>query len=249
MTYRLALLFALLLALPGCPEGDDDDATSNDDDATGDDDDATGDDDDATGDDDDSAAAGDDDDSAAAGDDDDSAAAPYVWEDDVYCLDWSSVTWVTPSAALINLASGLGLNLTDLPMLISPLAVGPGFDARVSGATAGTCTQDLSVSTLDTAGTWTDPVFGLGPMDLTFTLTAGTFTAFDTVVDGTISGTGAQIVNSSLSALMDVGSFASTVCSLITCVLCPIGGATCVDMQVTNATWDNVGAGPLVFVP
>ncbi len=49
------LLLGSSLALAGCPETDDDDATADDDDVAGDDDDASGDDDDSTSDDDDSA--------------------------------------------------------------------------------------------------------------------------------------------------------------------------------------------------
>jgi len=229
--------------------GDDDDATGDDDDATmADDDDATGDDDDATmADDDDSA--GDDDDSAT-GDDDDSASTGYVWDGDIYCLDWTSVTWVNPSAAFVNLAATLGLNLTDLPMLLSPLTVDPTFEMRISGGIANTCTQNLTIGTIDEVGTWTDPVFGLGPVDLSFSLTAGTFNAYDVVVDGTITGSGLDITNSSLSGYLDLGTAATTACSLVTCVNCPgTTSATCIDMQLTNATWDNVGAGPLVFVP
>ncbi|MCO4770584.1 MAG: hypothetical protein KDA24_11190 [Deltaproteobacteria bacterium] len=32
-------------------------------------------------------------------------------------------------------------------------------------------------------------------------------------------------------------------------VPCPGGPWTCLEMEVSNATWDNVGAGPLVDVP
>ena len=232
--------------------GDDDDSAGDDDDSVGDDDDTVGDDDDSVGDDDDSA--GDDDDSAgddddSAGDDDDSAAVEPAWVGDIYCLDWSSVTWVTPDATTIALANAVGLDLTSVPMLMSPLSiVGTDADQRITGG-AGNCTQDLAIDTLDTLGTWNDPDIGFGPVNMSVPLSTGTYTIYDVTMTGEMDVTGAQITDSDLSGLLDLGG-ASSACAVLTCVPCPVTGtATCVELQAEDADWNNVGAGPLVYVP
>jgi hypothetical protein len=276
----LALLAAFLL-LPGCPSGDDDDATSDDDDATsddddatsddddatgddddatgddddatGDDDDATGDDDDATGDDDDSA--GDDDDSAgddddSAGDDDDSAAAA-AWVGETFCLDWSSVTWNSPDAGTIAQADSMGFNLMSVPLLLSPLSLDNGFEARVAGGLTGVCAQNTTQSTADTVGTWTDPALAIGPTAVTLSLAVGNFPLLDLEIDGTMNAPGTQITNSTIEALIDMGTTGG-ICSMASCQPCPGSGAIqCLPLQVVGANWISQGAagGTLQLVP
>ncbi|MCO4769805.1 MAG: hypothetical protein KDA24_07210 [Deltaproteobacteria bacterium] len=221
---------------------DDDDATSDDDDATSDDDDdATSDDDDATSDDDD-----------ATSDDDDATSTGYPWEGDAFCLDWSSVTWVSPSAGVVTTLSGLGFNVTDSPLLLSPLSVvGSTIDVRLAAATANTCNQDISLSTADESGSWSEPTFDFGPTDLTLPLVVGSVSLYDVAFDGDISSTGTQITGSSIEGELQVPSLASSACTFVlTCFPCS-GDATadCIDLDVQNATWNNVGAGPLLSVP
>ena len=229
--------------------GDDDDASGDDDDATGDDDDATADDDDATGDDDD--ATGDDDD--ATGDDDDSTAS-YSWEGDTFCLDWNSVTWVSPTSGTIALLQTFGFNPVSVPLLVEPMAVAnASMDLRFAQGAATTCAQDMTTSTVDEVATWSDPDFDVGPTTLSLNIFSFGVSFYESLIDGQVTASGAQIVNSNLSGVVDLTSVdaATGVCSYVACTTCPAGtgGTSCMDFEVQDASWNNMGPGPLIEVP
>ena len=269
MRQTLFAFLAAFLLLPGCPVGDDDDsssandddATANDDDATANDDDATANDDDATANDDDSAGddddAADDDDSAgdddddSAGDDDDSAAPPPAWVGETFCLDWSSVTWISPDAGTIAQAASMGFNLTSVPILMSPLSLDNGFEARLAGGLTGACLQNTGLSTADTVGTWNDPDVELGPTAVTLSLGVGSFPLLDLEIDGTMNAPGTQLTNSSISTLIDMGTTGG-ICSVANCQACPGSGSIqCLPMEVVGANWISQGTagGTLTLVP
>jgi hypothetical protein len=250
------LLLALLAAACMTPRGgrgddDDDDSASGDDDTgdddTGDDDtgdDDTGDDDtgdDDTGDDD----TGDDD----TGDDDDATPASYPWVEDVYCLDWNSVTWVSPPAFVVQSLMQFGLSLVDAPFLLSPLAVNGGqFTARAGSGTA-TCTQDMTSPAADPTGSWVQPQFSIAASAMETTVAGLAVPVYNVEISGTIAGAGSTITNSELFGVVDASSL-SSICAFIGCTACPVGvgGSQCFELSVTAATWNSVGAGPLVIV-
>ena len=255
----LGLITLALLVLPGSdctargaldPSGqDDDDVTGEDDDVTGDDDDATGDDDDATGDDDD--ATGDDDD--ATGDDDDATTA-YAWEGDYFCLDWNSVTWISPTATTISLLQSFGFNPVSVPLLVEPMTVGAtSIDMRFAQGAATTCAQDMTASTVDEVASWTDPSFDVGPTTLSLNIFSFGVNFYESLIDGQVTASGTQIINSNLSGVVDLTAVeaATGVCSFVTCTSCPAGtgGTSCMNFEVQDADWNNMGAGPLIFVP
>ena len=229
--------------------GDDDDATGDDDDATGDDDDATGDDDDATGDDDD--ATGDDDD--ATGDDDD-ATSSYAWEGDIFCLDWNSVTWVSPNASTISLLQTFGFDPVSVPLLMEPMTIGGStMDVRMAQGASTTCAQDMTASTVDEVASWNDPAVDIGPTTLSLNIFTFGVSFYDATIDGQVNTGGTQILGSDLTGIVDLTAVdaATGVCSFVTCTSCPSGstGTSCMAFSVTNAEWNNMGSGPLISVP
>ena len=216
-------VFALLAALLLLP-GDDDDA-ANDDDAADDDD--------------------------SAGDDDDSAAPEPAWVGETFCLDWSSVTWVSPDQATINQAGSMGFNLTSVPILMSPLSLDSGFEARLAGGMTGTCQQNTSLSTDDVLGTWTDPSFDVGPAAVTLSLGVGTFPLLDLTIDGTVNSPGTQFTNSTVTTQIDMGTTGG-ICQVANCQACPGSGLVqCLGLEVTGANWYSQGSvgGTLQLVP
>ncbi len=170
---------------------------------------------------------------------------------DVFCIDWSTATFNSPSAGVLSTIASLGFNVTDSPVLMSPLTVvGGTMDARLGAATANTCTQDISVSTADDSGSWNEPEFSMGPSTFTLPLVVGSVTLHGVLVGGDVNSTGSQIVFSTVTGAIELPSiFASTICALATCSPCPVGTGTCMGLDVENATWNNVGSGPLLLVP
>ena len=233
----LLALLALALVIGGCTVrvsggggGDDDD------DATGDDDDASGDDDDATG------------------DDDDSTGSTYAWEGDTFCLDWSSVTWVAPTQTTISILQTFGFNPVSVPLLVEPMAVGASsVDLRFAQGAATTCAQDMTASTVDEVGGWSDPSFDVGPTVLTLNIFSFGVNFYESMIDGQVTASGAQIINSDLSGVVDLTTVQASlgVCSYVACVPCPAGtgGTSCMNFEVQDATWNNMGSGPLIEIP
>ncbi len=257
-------LFPALVALVGCPpSGDPFGVRVDDDDATGDDDDATGDDDDASGDDDDSSAGDDDDSTAPPADDDDSTAppdddddddddGPYLWEGDVFCLDWSTVTWNEPPAAALEDLGFAGMTFTESSPLLNPLlAIGDTLDLRLGASQSGSCAQDLSSATLDDGVSWSVPSFQSTPIDFVIPSVVGVLTVHNARVGGEITTAGDRIIDGTLTGGIEVPGFAANLCGLVVpCVPCPGAGfLDCVALDVEDATWNNVGAGPLTIVP
>ena len=225
--------------------GDDDDTVGDDDDTVGDDDDTVGDDDDTVGDDDDTV--GDDDDTV--GDDDDSVSG-YAWEDDTFCLDWTSGTWVSPDPTTLTLLQGIGFSFTSITVLMSPLSVNGSFlNARI-GAGDTNCNQNLSWNTAEETGNWFDPDLEIGPALFALPLTAGAVTLENAWITGDFTNS-SQLVDSTIDGLLDLGSLGGTLCGIVLpCQTCPSTlQATCTPIEYTNATWDQVSSSPLTLVP
>ena len=241
--------------------GDDDDATGDDDDATGDDDDATGDDDDATGDDDD--ATGDDDDDDATGDDDDSTPIgpppddPLGMVNETYCLDWNTVNIIEPPGLATILSTVAGIQIEDYPLLVEPTAVDTAagsIDMLMTGALEGTCTQDLSISTVDLTnqvpGVYTPPLFVVGPGDFSTNISSFQLTIFDLIVSGQFTQDHQQIVQAEFTGDIDITAYASQACWLLTCFPCVSNpNLDCVSFHADSATFDITANGPLTPVP
>ena len=270
MSLRFLLLLLLSLVL-GCGNSgslvDDDDAAndddsavgSDDDDATGDDDDATGDDDDSTGDDDD--ATGDDDDDSA-GDDDDSTGLPPTdpegMVDTTYCLDWNTVSIVQPTPNLLNILGILGITVTDYPMLIGPTAVDVANEEifmLVTGALEGTCSQDLTISTVDLTatqpGVYTPPLFTVGPGDFATTIDGFQLQINGLSLSGQFSVDTDQIYDVSMTGEFVLPpDYESTACALLNCLPCTDDpNASCLNFEAEDAVFSDTGAGSLVVVP
>ena len=239
--------------------GDDGDATGDDDDAAGDDDDATGDDDDATGDDDD--ATGDDDD--ATGDDDDSTPIgpppddPQGMQNETYCLDWSTVNVIEPPGLITLLDTVAGITIDDYPLLLEPTAVNVAnndIDMLLTGAQQFTCTQDLSVSTVDltaqTPGVYTPPLFVVGPGDFATTISGFQLTIYDFLISGQFTQNVQQIVQAEFTGDIDITAYSSQACWLLNCFPCPgNANAECVAFHADQAVFDMTTNGPLTVVP
>ena len=72
------------------------------------------------------------------------------------------------------------------------------------------------------------------------------------LIDGQVTATGAQIINSDLSGVVDLTTVQASlgICSYVNCVACPsgTGGTDCMNFEVQDATWNNMGSGPLIEV-
>lgn len=261
----LALSLALI---PGCSalddrlSGDDDDLLADDDDS-GNDDDDSGDDDDSTnskpGDDD----TGDDDDDAGdddSGDDDDSAAVDpgLAFVNQTYCLDWGSVNFQSP-AGIVGILGGFGVNLGDYPLLLSPTAVSIPVEEilMVLAATSlGTCDQDTSLSTYNLtatqAGRYVAPHFEVGPSNINISTQLADLALYEAVFAGDFSGDASQVLRGSISGQLDISAYSSFLCGASTgwtCLPCPGGSGTCVDVLATDAVWNDNNQGTLIQIP
>ena len=278
--FRLLALLASLLLLASCSNGgrlrDDDDTTSDDDDSgidgdgTGDDDDTTaGDDDDTTAGDDDDTTAGDDDDTTAGDDDDDDdddddttpigppPDDPTGMENETYCLDWSTVNIIEPAGLLTLLNTVAGIDLTQYPLLMEPTTVDVANSQifmMMTGASQGTCNQDLSVSTVDLTatqpGSYTPPQFIVGPGDFSTVVSSFALNIFDLEISGQFSQDNLQVTQGAFNGNIDITAYASTACWLLSCFPCPANSALeCVSFVADQAVWDVTTNGPLVYVP
>ncbi len=190
------------------------------------------------------------DDDDAADDDDTVPDAAFI--DETYCLDWD-VTNITQPSNFLSVLNGVGINLEDWPILLTPTASTSTEIWMMSGtALQGTCTQNTTVQTTDLTqvdpGTFTDPYFAIGPV--TATLAAGflSTTVHDTVITGTFSSDYQTITDGTLDGFVDVSALPFA-CSLLTCVPCPSTGTDCVQLSAEDAVYNATGAGPLVPVP
>ena len=275
MPLRHALISALALILaiiPACnqPGGrliDDDDLRDDDDSAGSDDDDSgdeeAGDDDDTSNeetDDDDDTSNEETDDDDDSGDDDDSATVDpgLAFVNQTYCLDWGSVNFQSP-AGIVGILGGFGVNLSDYPLLLSPTAVSiPVAEIlMVLAATSlGTCDQDASLSTYsltsDQAGSYVAPHFEVGPSNINISTQFGDLALYDAVFSGDFNGDASQVVRGSISGQLDISAYSSFLCGASTgwtCIPCPGGSGTCVDLLATDALWTDNHQGPLLQVP
>ena len=181
---------------------------------------------------------------------------PEPFEDESYCLDWSTASINSPSQ-LPTLLSTFGLVIEDFPVLLSATSVDVNSgEIWMMGASAvqSTCDQDVSASTYDltatTPGTYVNGHFTVGPADMDLAIGVDIYPMYDVMVEGDFLPSGSQITNADILGELDVSQLPWTACFFaLPCHTCPTGSGDCVTFQADSGVLNATGAGTLITVP